>query len=104
MDKRNETSEADFILLGLFLDMKYISIFTGTMLVIYTVALILNFVFILLLWVNSHLHTPMYFLLSQLALMDLMLISSTVPKVAMAPSQGGKIFNMWPVGLRYSSS
>lgn len=82
MDKRNETSEADFILLGLFLDMKYISIFTGTMLVIYTVALILNFVFILLLWVNSHLHTPMYFLLSQLALMDVMLISSTVPKVA----------------------
>lgn len=71
-------------------------------LLIYTMALPTNTTLILLLWVDSH--TPMYFLLSQLALMDLMLISSTVPKVAMAPSQGGKIFNMWPVGLRYSSS
>ncbi|XP_012516743.1 PREDICTED: olfactory receptor 2V2-like [Propithecus coquereli] len=31
---------------------------------------------------DSHLHLPMYFLLSQLALMDLTLISSTVPKMA----------------------
>lgn len=82
MDKRNETSGADFILLGLFLDMKHIRFFIGAMLVIYTVALTLNFVLILLICVDSHLHMPMYFLLSQLALMDMMLISSTVPKMA----------------------
>ncbi|XP_032484450.1 olfactory receptor 56-like [Phocoena sinus] len=82
MDKRNETSGADFILLGLFLDMKHIRFFIGAMLVIYTVALTLNFVLILLISVDSHLHMPMYFLLSQLALMDMMLVSSTVPKMA----------------------
>ncbi|XP_007456576.1 PREDICTED: olfactory receptor 2T27-like [Lipotes vexillifer] len=82
MDKRNETSGADFILLGLFLDMKHIRFFIGAMLVIYIVALTLNFVLILLICVDSHLHTPMYFLLSQLALMDMTLISSTVPKMA----------------------
>lgn len=82
MDKRNEMSGADFILPGLFLDMKHTRFFIGAMLVIYTVALTLNFVLILLICVDSHLHMPMYFLLSQLALMDMMLISSTVPKMA----------------------
>ncbi|XP_049730539.1 olfactory receptor 2M5-like [Elephas maximus indicus] len=82
MDKKNETSVTDFILLGLSLDMKHINLFIGAMLLIYIVALILNSILILLIWAHSHLHTPMYFLLSQLALMDLMLISSFVPKMA----------------------
>ncbi|XP_077712049.1 olfactory receptor 2T27-like [Canis aureus] len=82
MDKRNESSSTDFILLGLFPGIKHINLLVSVILLIYTVALTTNSILILLIWVDSHLHTPMYFLLSQLALMDLTLISSTVPKMA----------------------
>uniref|UniRef100_A0A8C0C360 Olfactory receptor n=1 Tax=Balaenoptera musculus TaxID=9771 RepID=A0A8C0C360_BALMU len=82
MDKRNESPNTDFILLGLFPGMKHVNFLVSAILLIYTVALTTNSILILLIWVDSHLHTPMYFLLSQLALMDMMLISSTVPKMA----------------------
>ncbi|XP_037673447.1 olfactory receptor 56-like [Choloepus didactylus] len=81
MDKRNETSHMDFILLGLFPGMKHVNFLVTTILLIYAVALTANSILVLLIWVDPHLHTPMYFLLSQLALMDLTLISSTVPKM-----------------------
>eukprot|EP00069_Balaena_mysticetus_P019555 bmy_12230T0 len=46
------------------------------------VALLADAVMVLLIYLDTRLHTPMYFLLSQLSLMDLMLICTTVPKVA----------------------
>ncbi|KAG8521133.1 Olfactory receptor 56 [Galemys pyrenaicus] len=82
MDKSNESLNMDFILLGLFPGMKHVNLLVSAILLIYTVALTTNSILILLIWVDSHLHTPMYFLLSQLAIMDLTLISSTVPKMA----------------------
>ncbi|EPY85951.1 olfactory receptor 2L3 [Camelus ferus] len=47
-----------------------------------TLALFGNLSMILLICLDTHLHTPMYFLLSQLSLMDLTYISTTVPKMA----------------------
>ncbi|KAM9730483.1 olfactory receptor 2T27-like [Dama dama] len=82
MDKRNESSNTDLILLGLFPDMNHVNFLLCVILLIYTMALTSNSILILLIWVDSHLHTPMYFLLSQLALMDMTLISSIVPKMA----------------------
>ncbi|XP_005892817.1 olfactory receptor 2V1 [Bos mutus] len=82
MDKRNESSNTDLILLGLFPDMKHVNFLVCAILLIYTMALTSNSILILLIWVDSHLHMPMYFLLSQLALMDMTLISSIVPKMA----------------------
>ncbi|XP_055286311.1 olfactory receptor 2L8-like [Moschus berezovskii] len=49
---------------------------------VFLVALIVNSMMVILIWLNSHLHTPMYFLLSQLSLMDLLYISTFVPKIA----------------------
>ncbi|XP_004456944.2 olfactory receptor 2T11-like [Dasypus novemcinctus] len=37
---------------------------------------------IFLIWLDSRLHTPMYFLLSQLSIMDLLYSSTIVPKIA----------------------
>uniref|UniRef100_A0A8D2CMH5 Olfactory receptor n=1 Tax=Sciurus vulgaris TaxID=55149 RepID=A0A8D2CMH5_SCIVU len=81
MEKWNQTSN-DFILLGLLPQNQ-----TGLLLL-----LLIIFVFVLaclgnsgmtaLILLDPRLHTPMYFLLSQLSLMDLMYISSTVPKMA----------------------
>ncbi|XP_037678950.1 olfactory receptor 2M5-like [Choloepus didactylus] len=79
---KNQTTGMDFILLGLFPGMKHADILTTVIIVIYVAALTGNSTLILLILVDSQLHTPMYFLLSQLSLIDLLLISTTVPKMA----------------------
>ncbi|XP_014649841.1 PREDICTED: olfactory receptor 2T11-like [Ceratotherium simum simum] len=86
----NETLTADFILSGLFPNMKYVSILIYTTILIYLAAVAGNLILLLLIWVDPRLHTPMYFLLSQLSLVDLALISSTVPKMVMNFFSGRK--------------
>ena len=80
MEKRNTTS--DFILLGLF---KH----TGPHLFLFVVMLTMamasfmgNAPMLLLIYWDLRLHTPMYFLLSQISLMDVMLVTIIVPKMA----------------------
>lgn len=77
----NETLATDFILLGLFPDVKFVSILIYAIILIYLTAVTGNSALLLLIAVDLRLHTPMYFLLSQLSLVDLALISSTVPKM-----------------------
>ncbi|XP_042525459.1 olfactory receptor 2T27-like [Dipodomys spectabilis] len=79
MNPQNKTS-TDFILLGLFPGFKYPNLLILTVLLIYTVAFAGNSILLLLIWLDSRLHTPMYFLLTQLSIIDLAYISSTVPK------------------------
>uniref|UniRef100_A0A9L0THN9 Olfactory receptor n=1 Tax=Equus caballus TaxID=9796 RepID=A0A9L0THN9_HORSE len=81
MENCSQTS-TDFISLGLFP-----SSITGLVLFILIVLIFLmvllgNLSVILLILLDSHLHSPMYFLISQLSLMDLNYISTIVPKVA----------------------
>ncbi|KAM6224181.1 olfactory receptor 2T11-like [Rhynchocyon petersi] len=47
----------------------------------YILALFGNIILILLIWIDSQLHIPMYLLLSQLSVMDLILSSTTIPKM-----------------------
>ncbi|XP_075398896.1 olfactory receptor 2T29-like [Tenrec ecaudatus] len=82
MGRRNLSASPDFTLLGLFADSQHPGFLVALVLLILMVALTGNSILILLIWAGTHLHTPMYFLLSQLSLMDLTLISTTVPKVA----------------------
>ncbi|KAM4814482.1 olfactory receptor 2AE1-like [Urocitellus parryii] len=87
---RNQTSLADFILEGLFNDSPtHLFLFCLTM-VVYLVALSGNTLTILLICVDRGLHTPMYFLLSQLSLMDLMHICTTISKMATNYLSGSK--------------
>ncbi|KAG8523737.1 Olfactory receptor 2AE1, partial [Galemys pyrenaicus] len=82
MWQRNKTSQADFILEGLFDDsLTHVFLFSLTILV-FLVAVSGNVLTILLICADPRLHTPMYFLLSQLSLMDLMHVSTTIPKMA----------------------
>ncbi|XP_004439392.1 PREDICTED: olfactory receptor 2L5-like [Ceratotherium simum simum] len=81
MENYNQTS-TDFILLGLFLPSR-IGLFLFILIVlIFLTAMFGNLSMILLILLDTHLHTPMYFLLSQLSLMDLNCISTIVPKMA----------------------
>ncbi|XP_045852786.1 olfactory receptor 2M2 [Meles meles] len=86
----NQTFISDFILLGIFnhspTHIFLFSLVLGT----FIVAFMGNTSMILLINLDTQLHTPMYFLLSQLSLMDLMLICTTVPKMAFNYLSGSK--------------
>lgn len=80
MEKWNHTSN-DFILLGLFLPNQTGRLLLLLIILIFFLASVGNSAMIYLIRLDPRLHTPMYFLLSQLSLMDLMYLSTTVPKM-----------------------
>ncbi|XP_070482941.1 olfactory receptor 2L8-like [Equus przewalskii] len=80
MENYNQTS-TDFILLGLFPPSKIGLFFFILVVLIFLVALFGNLFIMLLIFLDTHLHTPMYFLLSQLSIIDLNHISTIVPKM-----------------------
>ncbi|XP_058286744.1 E3 ubiquitin-protein ligase TRIM58 isoform X1 [Hylobates moloch] len=59
-----------------------------------------NALMILLIHRDRRLHTPMYFLLSQLSLMDVMLVSTTVPKMAADYLTGNKAVSRAGCGVQ----
>ncbi|XP_057620648.1 olfactory receptor 2L13-like [Chionomys nivalis] len=81
MEKWNQSS-SDFFLLGLFPQDQVGLLLLLIIISIFLVALLGNSTMLHLIRVDPRLHTPMYFLLSQLSLMDLMDISVIVPKMA----------------------
>ncbi|XP_013368333.1 PREDICTED: olfactory receptor 2M5-like [Chinchilla lanigera] len=81
MLRGNETEATDFTLLGFFPELRHITVLVPIIFLIYTAACTGNTLLILLIWLDSRLHTPMYFLLSQLSVMDLTLASSIIPKM-----------------------
>ncbi|XP_074076756.1 olfactory receptor 2T29-like [Macrotis lagotis] len=81
MKMENQTLGTDFILLGLFSQSKYCSLLYSLIFFFFIVALTGNAILIFLIQSYPHLHTPMYFFIKQLSLMDIMYISVTVPKM-----------------------
>jgi hypothetical protein len=79
MEKWNQTS-SDFILLGLLPRNQTGLLLLVLIIFIFSLALVGNSTMIYLIHVDSRLHTPMYFLLSQLSLTDLMNISLLFPR------------------------
>ncbi|XP_005342416.2 olfactory receptor 2L3 [Ictidomys tridecemlineatus] len=99
MEYYNQTS-TDFILLGLFPSSRsglFLFIFVA---LIFLVALIGNLTMTLLILLDIHLHTPMYFLLSQLSLIDISYISTIVPKMASAFLFGNKSISFIGCGIQ----
>uniref|UniRef100_A0A8D1DR62 Olfactory receptor n=1 Tax=Sus scrofa TaxID=9823 RepID=A0A8D1DR62_PIG len=84
----NHTGQMDFILVGFFLQSKHPALLCAVIFVIFLMALSGNSILILLIHSTAHLHTPMYFFISQLSLMDVMYISVTVPKMLMDQVMG----------------
>uniref|UniRef100_A0A8C9Q7Y5 Olfactory receptor n=1 Tax=Spermophilus dauricus TaxID=99837 RepID=A0A8C9Q7Y5_SPEDA len=80
MEKWNQTSN-DFILLGLLPHNQTGLLLLLLIISVFVLACLGNSGMTALIFLDLRLHTPMYFLLSQLSLMDLMYISSTVPKM-----------------------
>uniref|UniRef100_A0ABK0M4W0 Olfactory receptor n=1 Tax=Rattus norvegicus TaxID=10116 RepID=A0ABK0M4W0_RAT len=82
METGNHSCGTDFTLVGLF-QYGHMDTFLFTVIaLLFAAALIGNITLVHLIRLDRTLHTPMYFLLSQLSIIDMMYISTTVPKMA----------------------
>ncbi|XP_058146239.1 olfactory receptor 7A17-like [Dasypus novemcinctus] len=81
MDPRNETRVPGFLLLGFSVEPELQSLVFGLFLSMFIVTICGNLLIILATITESHLHTPMYFFLSNLSFSDICLISTTTPKM-----------------------
>ncbi|XP_062951748.1 olfactory receptor 2T8-like [Cynocephalus volans] len=89
-----------FILLGLFNTTRTHQFLFAMVLTIAFTSVVGNALVLLLIYRDRQLHTPMYLLLSQLCLMDLMLASTTVPKMAADYLTGTKSISSAGCGLQ----
>ncbi|XP_017651536.1 olfactory receptor 1J4-like isoform X2 [Nannospalax galili] len=81
IENRNHSAMSEFILLGLPIQPEQQGIFFTLFLVMYLTTVLGNLLIILLIRLDSRLHTPMYFFLSHLALTDISFSSVTVPEM-----------------------
>uniref|UniRef100_UPI00403886C6 olfactory receptor 2T33-like n=1 Tax=Callospermophilus lateralis TaxID=76772 RepID=UPI00403886C6 len=82
MENSTDSTGTNFILLGLFDHTQTHRVLFSLVFMTFITSLVGNALMILLIHTDPRLHTPMYFLLSQLSLMDLMLVSTIIPKMA----------------------
>ncbi|XP_002722141.2 olfactory receptor 7A17-like [Oryctolagus cuniculus] len=81
MEPGNETRLSRFLLLGFSEDPALQPLIFGLFLSMYLVTVAGNLLIVLAILSDPHLHTPMYFFLSNLSLVDVCFTSTTVPKM-----------------------
>ncbi|XP_078291375.1 olfactory receptor 7G3-like [Panthera onca] len=77
----NFSAATEFLLLGLSEDPQLQPLLFCVFLSVYLVSVFGNLLIILAIVYDSHLHTPMYFFLSNLSFVDICLTSTTIPKM-----------------------
>ncbi|KAM4857015.1 olfactory receptor 7G3-like [Urocitellus parryii] len=102
MKSANFSGTAEFHLLGLSEDPDLQPLLFGLFLSMYLVTVLGNLLIILAVSSDPHLHTPMYFFLSNLSLADICFTSTTVPKMlvnlqarSMSISYSGCLTQIW---------
>ncbi|XP_075393258.1 olfactory receptor 7A5-like [Tenrec ecaudatus] len=91
MEPGNHTQVPEFILLGLSEEAELQPLLFGLFLSMYLVTFTGNLLIILAITTDSHLHTPMYFFLSNLSFTDICFTSTTVPKMLMNIQMQNKV-------------
>ncbi|XP_036912813.1 olfactory receptor 7A10-like [Sturnira hondurensis] len=81
MEAGNLTRVSEFLLLGLSEEPELQPVLFGLFLSMYLITVLGNLLIILAISSDSHLHTPMYFFLSNLSLVDIGFTSTTIPKM-----------------------
>ncbi|XP_032991344.1 olfactory receptor 7A10-like [Rhinolophus ferrumequinum] len=81
MKPENLTRVSEFVLLGLSEEPDLQSLLFGLFLSMYLITVFGNLLIILAVSSDSHLHTPMYFFLSNLSFVDICFTSTTIPKM-----------------------
>ncbi|XP_058146432.1 olfactory receptor 7A17-like [Dasypus novemcinctus] len=91
METENQTYVLEFVLLWLSEDTGVQPLLFGLFLSMYLVTFTGNLLIILAIITDSHLHTPMYFFLSNLSFTDICFTSTTVPKMLLNIQKESKI-------------
>ncbi|XP_006898883.1 PREDICTED: olfactory receptor 7G2-like [Elephantulus edwardii] len=81
MELRNQTTISEFLLLGLTEDPGLQPLLFSLFLTIYLVTVLGNLLIILAVGCDPHLHSPMYFFISNLSFTDICFSTTTIPKV-----------------------
>ncbi|KAM5310244.1 olfactory receptor 7G3-like [Glossophaga mutica] len=81
MESENQTGAAEFLLLGLSEDPGLQPLLFGLFLTTYLITVLGNLLIILAVSSDSHLHTPMYFFLSNLSFVDICFSTTVVPNM-----------------------
>ncbi|MBZ3870226.1 Olfactory receptor 7A10 [Sciurus carolinensis] len=81
MEPGNNTGFSEFLLLGFSDDPELQSLIFGVFFSIYLIAVLGNLLIFMATISDSHLHTPMYFFLSNLSFVDICLVSTIIPKM-----------------------
>ncbi|CAI9169669.1 unnamed protein product [Rangifer tarandus platyrhynchus] len=81
MEPGNNTQFSEFFLLGFSEDPELQPLIFGLFFSMYLIAVFGNLLIILVTISDSHLHTPMYFFLSNLSFVDICFTSTTIPKM-----------------------
>ncbi|XP_021560863.1 olfactory receptor 7G2-like isoform X1 [Neomonachus schauinslandi] len=81
MEPRNETDILEFLLMEVTENPELQSLVFSLFLSMYLVTVLGNLLIILAVISDSHLHTPMYFFLSNLSFTDICLSTTTIPKM-----------------------
>ncbi|XP_034992280.1 olfactory receptor 2G3-like [Zootoca vivipara] len=80
MGEENVTSVKEFILVGFSSDRRTQILLFVVVLIIYSLTIVGNLVIIILVWVETSLHIPMYFFLSNLAGLEICYVTTTLPQ------------------------
>ncbi|XP_001493315.5 olfactory receptor-like protein OLF4 [Equus caballus] len=81
MEPGNGTGISGFLLLGFSEESELQSFTFGPFLSMYLITVLANLLIILIVSSDSHLHTPMYFFLSNLSFVDICFTSTAIPKM-----------------------
>ena len=81
MEPVNDTQISEFLLLGLSNEPELQPLIYGLFLSTYLTTVFGNLLIILAVSSDTHLHTPMYFFLSNLSFVDICFTSTTIPKM-----------------------
>ncbi|KAM5232317.1 olfactory receptor-like protein OLF4 [Hipposideros larvatus] len=81
MEPMNITRVSEILLLGLAKEPELQSLIYGLFLSMYLITVLGNLLIILAVSSDHHLHTPMYFFLSNLSFVDICFTSTTIPKM-----------------------
>ncbi|XP_027701147.1 olfactory receptor 1361-like [Vombatus ursinus] len=90
MERENHSRVSEFILLGLSDQPEQKRLMFLVFLLMYLITGLGNLLIILAIRTDSHLHTPMYFFLANLSLVDICFTSTTIPKILVNYISGNK--------------
>ncbi|XP_073093828.1 olfactory receptor-like protein OLF4 [Manis javanica] len=83
-ERGNDTKISEFLILGFSEEPQWQPLLFGLFLSMYLITVFGNLLLILAVSSDSHLHTPMYFFLSNLSFVDICFTSTTIPKMLLS--------------------